>query len=58
MWRLADVFEVIGKTNENKEKEHFLKVVWCTTLAPTSLFLVLLIGKKVTRSNSNLSEFQ
>ena len=41
----GDEIEVIGKANENKDKEHFLKVVQSYALSPTPLFLILLIGK-------------
>ena len=46
MWWLGDVIEVIGKTNENKDKEHFLKVVRSTTLSPTSTVLSIANKKK------------
>ena len=45
IWWLDDVIEVIGKANENKDKEHFLKVVQSTTLSHTSTILSIANSK-------------
>ena len=44
IWWLDDVIEVIRKANENKDKEHILKVVRSSTLSPLST--VLIIGNR------------
>ena len=45
-WWLDDVIEVIGKANDNKDKEYFLKIVWSTALSPTSTVLSISNRKK------------
>ena len=49
----GDEIEVIGKDNEDKHKQHFLKVVQSTVMSLTSTIILLLIEKMDYKLNSH-----